>query len=128
MAGRRGYSRVANHSTHARPRWSKVVPLAACPAVLDSQARGRYGPTGVPRDLGCQRSVIAGPVAVVFYAMGTTLAYVAHRWRLTKASSTTDRRLVTCSCGRWRGFTETEADAQRLAGQHGHPHHQDREP
>jgi hypothetical protein len=51
--------------------------------------------------------------------MGTTFAHMAHRWRLTKASSPTDRWRVTCSCGRWRGFTETEVDAQRLAGEHG---------
>jgi hypothetical protein len=44
---------------------------------------------------------------------------MVHRWRLNRASSTTDRWRVTCSCGRWRGFTETEADAQRLAGEHG---------
>ncbi len=31
---------------------------------------------------------------------------MAKRWRLT------------CSCGRWRGFTETDVDAHRLAAQH----------
>ena len=44
---------------------------------------------------------------------------MAHHWRLTKASSTTDRRRVTCSCGRWRALTETEGDAHRLAEEHG---------
>jgi len=43
---------------------------------------------------------------------------MAHHWRLTKAS-TTDRWRVTCSCGRWRAFTETEVDAHRLAEEHG---------
>jgi hypothetical protein len=43
---------------------------------------------------------------------------MAHRWRLTRASSTTDWR-VTCSCGRWRAFTETEVAAHRLAEEHG---------
>ena len=36
---------------------------------------------------------------------------MAHRWRLTKSSGTTDRWRLTCSCGRWRGFTETDVDA-----------------
>jgi len=44
---------------------------------------------------------------------------MAHRWRLTKASSTADRWRVTCSCGRWRAFTETEVHAHRLAEEHG---------
>lgn len=44
---------------------------------------------------------------------------MAHHWRLTKASGTTDRWRVTCSCGRWRAFTETEVDAHRLAEEHG---------
>ena len=44
---------------------------------------------------------------------------MAHRWRLTKASSTTDRWRVTCSCGRWRGYTETDVQAQLLAAEHG---------
>jgi hypothetical protein len=47
------------------------------------------------------------------------LAHMAHHWRLTKASSTTDRWRVTCSCGGWRAFTETEVDAHRLAEEHG---------
>jgi len=44
---------------------------------------------------------------------------MARRWRLTKASSTTDPWWVTCSCGRWRAFTETEVEAHRLAEEHG---------
>lgn len=44
---------------------------------------------------------------------------MAHRWRLTKSSSTTDRWWVTCSCGRWRGYTETDVQAQLLAAEHG---------
>ncbi len=47
------------------------------------------------------------------------MAHMAHHWRLIKASSTTDRWRVTCSCGRWRAFTETEVDAHRLAQEHG---------
>ena len=47
------------------------------------------------------------------------MAHMAHRWRLTKASGTTDRWRVTCSCGRWRAFTETEVAAHRLAEEHG---------
>ena len=47
------------------------------------------------------------------------MAHMVHRWRLTKASSTTDCWRVTCSCGRWRAFTETEVDAHRLAEEHG---------
>jgi hypothetical protein len=46
------------------------------------------------------------------------LAHMAHHWRLTKSSSTTDRWRLTCSCGRWRGFTETDVDAHRLAAEH----------
>src|SRR5687768_11840679 len=44
---------------------------------------------------------------------------MTHRWRLTKASSTTDRWQVTCSCGQWRGCTETDVQAQLLAAEHG---------
>jgi hypothetical protein len=40
------------------------------------------------------------------------------RSRLTTSSSTTDRWRLTCSCGRWRGFTETDVDAHRLAAEH----------
>jgi len=40
------------------------------------------------------------------------------RIRLTKAGSTTDRWRLTCSCGGWRGYTETDVDAQRLAREH----------
>lgn len=43
---------------------------------------------------------------------------MAHRWRLTKSSTTTDRWGVTCSCGRWRGYAETDAQAQLLAAEH----------
>jgi hypothetical protein len=43
---------------------------------------------------------------------------MAHRWRLTKSSSPTDRWRVTCSCGQWRAFTETDVDAYRLAAEH----------
>jgi hypothetical protein len=42
---------------------------------------------------------------------------MADRWRLTRSSST-DRWRLTCSCGRWRGFTETDVDAHRLAAEH----------
>ena len=70
--------------------------------------------------LPARRSHAGGPRSLlVFYAIETTLAHMAHRWRLTKASSKTDHWRVTCSCGRWRAFTETEADAHRLAEEHG---------
>ena len=36
----------------------------------------------------------------------STVIGMADRWRLT------------CSCGRWRGFTETDVDAHRLAAEH----------
>jgi hypothetical protein len=29
-----------------------------------------------------------------------------------------DRWRLTCSCGLWRGFTETDVDAHRLAAEH----------
>jgi hypothetical protein len=29
-----------------------------------------------------------------------------------------DRWQLTCSCARWRGFTATEVDANRLAAEH----------
>ncbi len=45
------------------------------------------------------------------------MIYMAPRWRLPKSSST-DRWRLTCSCGRWRGFTETDVDAHRLAAEH----------
>jgi hypothetical protein len=31
----------------------------------------------------------------------------------------TDRWRLTCSCGRWRGYTETDVQAQLLAAEHG---------
>ena len=43
---------------------------------------------------------------------------MAGRWRLTKSSSTPDRWQLTCSCGGWRAFTETDVDAHRLAAEH----------
>lgn len=45
------------------------------------------------------------------------MIYMTDRWRLIK-SSNTDRWRLTCSCGRWRGFTETDVDAHRLAKEH----------
>ena len=45
------------------------------------------------------------------------MAYMPHRWRLAK-SSTTDRWRLTCSCGQWRGFTETDVEGRLLAAQH----------
>jgi hypothetical protein len=39
-------------------------------------------------------------------------------YKPSKETGMADRWRLTCACGRWRGFTETDVDAHRLAREH----------